>query len=104
MFQNPSNRVQHAQKQQLKTSVTEKLPIPVPDPGEMDWSSLVDTATRAMLSENEKNSEGLTNWTEGEQMNNLSLDSKYFLFSISFFLILLLLFFCEMKKIFFFFL
>lgn len=66
--QSPSNRIQ----KHLKPSNPEKLPIPVPDPGEMDWSSLVDTATRAMLNENGKNPESLTNWTEGELLSNSS--------------------------------
>ncbi|KAK6640177.1 hypothetical protein RUM44_011863 [Polyplax serrata] len=73
--QYPNSRVQQAQKQQLKTSTSDKLPIPVPDPGEMDWSSLVDTATRAMLNETSNNTDNLTNWIEGEQLEHLSLDS-----------------------------
>lgn len=70
-----NNRIQQAQKQQLKTGPPENLPIPVPDGGEMDWSSLVDTATRAMLSETEKNGESLTHWVDNVA-EHLGLDAR----------------------------
>lgn len=72
-----NNRIQQAQKQQLKTGTPDNLPIPVPDPGEMDWSSLVDTATRAILNETEKNGDGLNHWVDNvpEQLERLGIDS-----------------------------
>lgn len=73
-----NNRIQQAQKQQLKTGTGDNLPIPIPDPGEMDWSSLVDTATRAILNDSEKNGEGSNHWTDNvnEQLERLGLETS----------------------------
>lgn len=74
-----NNRIQQAQKQQLKTGNPDNLPIPIPDPGEMDWSSLVDTATRAILNDADKNGDGINHWTDNvnEQLERLGLETRY---------------------------
>lgn len=73
-----ANRIQQAQKQQLKTGTQENLPIPVPDPGEIDWPSLVDTATRAMLNNLDKKGVDLAHWVDNinEQLEQMEMESK----------------------------
>jgi len=66
------------------------LPIPLPGPGEVDWPSLVDTATRAMGVEETTNDNGvldaqteagmhganLGQWVD-DMAGHLGLDTRY---------------------------
>lgn len=70
-----------------KTSISSLSPLPLPDAHDMDWPSLVDTATRAMLNVSEGTESGdgnsasacnepLANWVD-DVAERLGLDRRY---------------------------
>lgn len=69
-----------------KSTLASLSPLPLPDARDMDWPSLVDTATRAMLNVSEgsegaegngtsSNNEPLANWVD-DVAERLGLDRR----------------------------